>query len=245
MLELYNNEQTGPLTLTVGNAACQLDLKTFTSTSKFNQILTSAYTANPTANLPAEAPPSVKVGYIKSRLAQLNYIKTSKIPAASFLSFLDFTPAIVLTKPLSRGFVSINSASPWDSPVVSYRTHSDPYDMSVVLAGIRYARRIFQTAPVLPYNPVETFPGPSEDSDAGLEAAVRSTALASFGHPFGTCSMGKFHEGAVVDSKLRVFGVKGLRVIDASIIPIATGAGPMASVYGVAERGAGFILGEK
>jgi choline dehydrogenase-like flavoprotein len=245
MQELYLNNRTGPLTLTVGNAACGLDLKRFTTTSSFNKIITDALTANPIASLPADAPATVKAGYAVARLTELAYLKESKIPAASFLSFLDFTPAVVLTKPLSRGYVTINSASPWDPPVVNYRTHTDPYDMAVVTAGIKYARQIFKTAPVLPYNPVETFPGPEVTSEAALADAVRATALASFGHPMGSCKMGRFAEGAVVDAKLNVFGVKGLRVIDASIFPIATGAGPMASVYGVAERGAAFILGEQ
>ncbi|RPA73561.1 alcohol oxidase [Ascobolus immersus RN42] len=244
MQALYLNNQTGPLTLTVGNAGCALDLKSFTNTSTYTSILASALATNPIAALPSNIPATVKAGYIKQRIALLASIKASKIPVASFLSFLDFTPAVVLTKPLSRGFVTVNSASPWDFPIVDYRTHSDPFDMAVVTNGIRYARRILQTPPVVPYNPQEIFPGAEVTDDSSLAEAVRSTALATFGHPFGTCKMGKLQEGAVVDAELKVYGVKGLRVIDASIIPVATGPGPMASVYGIGERGAAFILGE-
>src|SRR5690606_34140932 len=94
MQDHYLNNKTGPLTLTVGNAACGLDLKSFTTTSSFHKILNDALSANPIASLPTDAPATVKAGYTVARLKELAYLKASKIPAASFLSCLDFTPAV-------------------------------------------------------------------------------------------------------------------------------------------------------
>lgn len=95
---------------------------------------------------------------------------------------------------------------------------------------------------------VETFPGVNVSSNAEIEAAVRNAATSSWQHPSSSCAMMKKRWGGVVDAEVRVFGVKGLRVVDASVFPMAVAGHTSSSVYAVAEKVSGcddVVKGEK
>jgi choline dehydrogenase len=107
--------------------------------------------------------------------------------------------------------------------------------------GLRAARRIYSTAPQGDLIEREVMPGPQVDSDADLDAYIRAAAVLT-AHPVGTCSMAS-GPGRVVDAQLRVQGVDGLRVADASVMPTVPGGNTYGAVLMVAERAADLIRG--
>jgi choline dehydrogenase len=111
---------------------------------------------------------------------------------------------------------------------------SDPSDFEIARRGIRTARRIFATRPQADIIAHETRPGAAVQSDAEIDAYVRQTSQVTQ-HPVGTCSMG-IGADAVVDPQLRVRGMEGLRVVDASVMPTVPGANTNAAVVMIAEK---------
>ena len=106
-------------------------------------------------------------------------------------------------------------------------------------AGLRLARKIGQSDAVAAWRGEEVLPGPCITTDAGLRAYVRDSFTSCL-DPVGTCRIG-MDEASVVDPELRVHGIEGLRVADASVMPLAVPAGTMAAVYAIAERAADLI----
>jgi choline dehydrogenase len=151
------------------------------------------------------------------------------------------TADVVVLHERSRGWVTLRSANPLDSPRVQLNLFSDPSDFEIARRGIRTARRIFATRPQADIIARETRPGPAVQSDAEIDAYVRETSSVTQ-HPVGTCSMGVGAD-AVVDPQLRVRGVEGLRVVDASIMPTVPGANTNAAVIMIAERASDLIRG--
>ncbi|MGH8218591.1 MAG: GMC family oxidoreductase [Steroidobacteraceae bacterium] len=151
------------------------------------------------------------------------------------------TADVVILHERSRGWVTLRSADPLDAPRVQLNLFSDPSDFEIARRGIRTARRIFATRPQEDIIAREMRPGPAVQSDAEIDAYVRETSQVTQ-HPVGTCSMGLGAE-AVVDPQLRVRGVAGLRVVDASIMPTVPGANTNAAVIMIAEKGSDLILG--
>jgi choline dehydrogenase-like flavoprotein len=111
----------------------------------------------------------------------------------------------------------------------------------MLLAGVRLARRIGSTEPMRSWLVREVFPGPGVDADEELSAVQRAVHQTVY-HVSGTCRIGRAGDpGAVVDSRLRVHGVAGLRVADASVFPTLTSVNPVVTVMVVAERAADLI----
>ncbi|UUN30443.1 GMC family oxidoreductase [Streptomyces sp. FIT100] len=150
-----------------------------------------------------------------------------------------YTIGVSPMRPRSRGTVRLASAEPGALPVVDPNYFGDDRDLTTMVAGLRLARRIGQARAVADWRGGEVQPGPDVDSDAGLRAYVRRTA-ASYMHPVGTCRIGA-DALAVVDADLRVRGVGGLRVADASVLPSIPSANIIATVYAVAERAADML----
>jgi choline dehydrogenase len=143
--------------------------------------------------------------------------------------------------PRSRGRLTLASSDPLDPPRIDPNLLSVPEDLGPLLRGIRLARRIFATPAFAPYRAKEVAPGESAQSDAELEAYVRAEAY-TVHHPVSTCRMGT-DPLAVVDPQLRVSGIEGLRVADASIFPSIIGGNTNAVVVMVAEKASDMILG--
>lgn len=145
----------------------------------------------------------------------------------------------VLLHPLSRGTVGLDltAASPENAePRVDYRALSNPVDEAVLVEFMRFARRYFRETSLAQYGPVEVGPSANITSDADLAAFVRTVLAPSQHHPAGTAAMLPRELGGVVDDRLRVYGVTGLRVIDASIMPTLPGGNTCQTVYAVAEK---------
>ena len=151
------------------------------------------------------------------------------------------TPSVCNLRPSSRGTVSLKTADPLDAPAIAPNYLSTQEDLEVAVAGLKYTRRIMAAPSLAPYNPVELKPGPAITSDEDLQRAAGDLGTTIF-HPVGTCKMGPAHDdAAVVDDELRVHGIAGLRVIDASIMPTITSGNTNAPTVMIAERGADFI----
>ena len=123
------------------------------------------------------------------------------------------TIGTVILQPASRGRVTLRSADPLERPLIDPCYLSDERDVRVLLDGVRFARRLLATAALAPHVREELLPGPQAESDEELAAVLREKAQTLY-HPVGTCAL-----GTVVDPELRVRGVSGLRVADASVIP--------------------------
>jgi choline dehydrogenase len=154
--------------------------------------------------------------------------------------FPAITPSVCNLRPTSRGWVRIKSGDPLAAPEIRLNYLSTPEDQRVAAAGMRFTRRIMAAPALAKYSPQEWRPGPAAEDDRALVKAAGDLGTTIF-HPVGTCRMG--HDaGAVVDDRLRVHGIEGLRVIDASVMPRITSGNTNAPTYMIAERGAEFVL---
>lgn len=145
-------------------------------------------------------------------------------------------------RPHSTGEISIRSANPLEDPVIRPNYLSAPEDMRVLREGIKVLRRIFAQPAFDRYRGIEIAPGDKVRSDAQIEAWLRENADTVF-HPVGSCRMG-VDPMAVVDPHLRVRGIEGLRVVDASVMPRMPSSNTHAPTMMVAEKAAEFILGK-
>lgn len=144
-------------------------------------------------------------------------------------------------RPRSRGTVALRSNDPFAPPLIDPNYLSDPYDLATMVAGVRLARRIFGQDAFAPYREVEIKPGEAVQSQSALEDYVRANGE-SIHHHVGTCRMG-MDDGSVVDAQLRVHGISGLRVIDASIIPEIISGNTNLCAMMIAEKAADLVLG--
>jgi choline dehydrogenase-like flavoprotein len=152
-----------------------------------------------------------------------------------------FTMGPVLVAPRSRGELTLRSADPSDSPRLVGNHLTDPHDLAAMVAGLELARELAATDPLASATGREIYPGPDIGDREALERDCRRRCELLY-HPVGTCRMGTDDE-AVVDPELRVRGVEGLRVIDASVMPTITRGNTNAPTIMIAERGADLILG--
>jgi choline dehydrogenase-like flavoprotein len=152
-----------------------------------------------------------------------------------------FAMSTVLLYPKSRGRLSLASPDPAAAPIIDPNLFAEPEDFEPLLRALRVSRRIFASPAFARYRAKEFQPGAETTSDEELIAYVRRSA-ATVHHPCGTCRMGADAD-SVVDPQLRVRGVEGLRVADASIFPRLMGGNTNAPVIMVAEKAADMILG--
>jgi choline dehydrogenase len=151
------------------------------------------------------------------------------------------TADAVLLHPKSRGRVSLRSVDPLAKPRIQFNCLAEADDLATLRRGLRAARHIYATAPQADLIEREITPGPQTSSDGDLDTYIRATAGITQ-HPVGTCSMAP-GAGQVVDAQLRVLGVQGLRIADASVMPTVPGGNTYGAVLMIAERAADLIRG--
>lgn len=178
----------------------------------------------------------LEVGF---RPISFNY---SPVRGAEVDSFPAVSCNVYRVRPTSRGEVRLASARPEDAPLLDTRYMSDPEDIDATIAGIHKIREILAAPPLAQGILSEIYPGDAVSDDAALVEFIRGNAKTSY-HPVGTCRMGADH-GAVVDARLRVRGIKGLRVIDASIMPTPSSGNTAAATMMIAEKGADMVMAE-
>jgi len=152
-----------------------------------------------------------------------------------------FNISVVLLYPKSRGRIALSSPDPRAMPIIDPDILSMPEDFDPLVRGLKLARRILAAPAFSPYKGTEFLPGPKVESDEAFKEYLRATTATVF-HPAGSCRMG-VDDAAVVTPELKVRGVDGLRVADASIFPKLMGGNTNAPVVMVAEKTADMILG--
>jgi choline dehydrogenase-like flavoprotein len=144
--------------------------------------------------------------------------------------------------PKSRGRISLASADPHTPPLIDSRLLSVDGDIDPLVRAIKLVRRIFAAPSFARYHGIEVAPGPDVTSDAAIQNYIRQTGY-TVHHPVGTCRMGSGPDAVTDPASLKVHGIEGLRVADASVFPSIIGGNTNAPTVMVAERAADFILG--
>ncbi|CAG9173900.1 Alcohol dehydrogenase [acceptor] [Cupriavidus laharis] len=151
-------------------------------------------------------------------------------------AFNAFTASVCNLRPTSRGSVHIDSADFRRAPAIAPNYLSTEEDRKVAADSLRLTRRIVASPALAPYRPEEWLPGPGFETDEALAEAAGNIGTTIF-HPVGTCRMGRADDPlAVVDHRLRVLGIDGLRVVDASVMPLITSGNTNSPTIMIAER---------
>jgi choline dehydrogenase-like flavoprotein len=201
-----------------------------TKTARPNpQLLTGNILFVNTRTSTPDAPPDMQLNFTPAVPVPLSPSLNFGGPACIFLA--------ILVQPESVGTVGLRSANPLDAPIINPNYLQERADVETFLETLKLVRRIAGTTAFADLNGGELAPG-----SADPEAFIRAQA-STIWHPAGTCKMGR-DLNAVVDPQLRVAGVKGLRVIDASVMPTVTSGNIVAVCYLIGARGADIILAE-
>ncbi|WP_054929329.1 choline dehydrogenase [Paraburkholderia caribensis] len=159
--------------------------------------------------------------------------------------FNAFTASVCHLRPTSRGSVHIESRDPHVAPLIAPNYLSTDYDRHVAANALRLTRRIAAAPALKPYRPEEILPGIQFQTEEELQIAAGQVGTTIF-HPVGTCRMGTSNDpGAVVDSRLRVIGIEGLRVVDASVMPTITSGNTNSPTLMIAERASDMIRADR
>jgi choline dehydrogenase len=156
-------------------------------------------------------------------------------------AFPGFSISVSPCKPRSQGFIELKSADYRDAPAIHANYLSDPFDQQQMINGAKFLRRLSASPSLSRVIDTELKPGIGTQSDVELLNDVKERSYSVF-HPSGTCRMGPDPATSVVDPTLRMHGISGLRVIDASIFPEITSGNTNAPAIMVGEMGAEIIL---
>jgi choline dehydrogenase-like flavoprotein len=265
-MKAYAANKTGPFALGGNITGSLLPVADFVTGSNAETSLKEILDATADANIDPTSPFSARHGsFVRSLLSKPNEgagnifmwagLSNSQSEAEETTGanpvnnvgnagdrFISICAALLF--PLSRGSVHITSNNPADIPAVDPRYMEHPLDIEVLARLLRYIDTIRQTEPLSLYLKEEGrrnngAPSDLQDLDQ-VKEFIRKTARTCW-HPTSTCAMLPLESGGVVDPKLRVHGVAGLRVVDSSVMPIATRGNPQTTVYAVAERAADLI----
>lgn len=240
----------GPYTLAMGNSAIWIPLPNITANYSviIDQIRNQAATDDVASlRLPPAygSDPALIAGYRAQLLAIADLLANPRSPSLESAFSTGTGVAAALLHPLSRGTARLNVSDPLGLPVLDYRSASNPVDMSLHLAHLRYLARMVRSPTLrglgaalvgLPPPRADADGGSDEDSEGVLAAYVRSATVQSFMHPCCTAAMMPPARGGVVGTDLRVHGASGLRVVDASVFPVLPAAHLSATAYAVAEK---------
>ncbi|RUZ21092.1 MULTISPECIES: choline dehydrogenase [unclassified Mesorhizobium] len=178
--------------------------------------------------------PDVQLLFTAAPLGAWPYMSPFKAPFAD-----GFATRIVAVQPESRGSVKLASSDPVAAPLIHQNFLSSQRDWQSLRAGFRVARNLASQPSMTPFVGAEFFPGPKCESDEEIDEHIRKTSI-TVHHPAGTCRMGVDAE-SVVDPELRVRGIAGLRVVDASVMPDLVCGNINAAVIMIAEKAADLI----
>lgn len=230
--ELYDTEQTGPYADSTGDFLVFLPLQNFTE--QWSTIQTEATAQDPSLYLPNGTAAEVVAGY-KRQHEVLTEKLGSTGSAVLEMIWADGAVVLGLEHPYSRGSVKAPSGDIFDAPAADPALLSNPLDVEILVEGIKFVRTLMGAAALAPLQPTEVLPGANVTSDADLSSFVRQSASTLY-HPAGSCKLGARDEGGVVDGELKVYGIEGLRIVDASVMPLLPASHTMTTVYAVAEK---------
>ena len=235
-LALYYSERKGAFTIcrNSGNTVAFLPLPNITQS--YESIMALARSHPPSAFYPPGTDPSIIKGYqVQRDLVLRLYASTATSVQETGFNALSRIP-LTLLKPLSRGTVLISSTDPLSAPMVDWGALTNPADLEIMLAAVRKQREFMATEAMMELSPVELAPGADLTSDEELRDVLRRQMQPTYAHLCSTCSMMKREYGGVVGPGLLVYGVRGVSVVDASIMPLIPATHTSATVYAVAEK---------
>ncbi|RPB09544.1 alcohol oxidase [Morchella conica CCBAS932] len=240
-LALYRTKREGPYTISRGNSVAFNTLPQLSSQSIANNLMQKALSQNPADFYPAGTDSTILEGHKRQTELLANYISSGRVAIQEIAFGGSAGGGNGLEKPFSRGSININSTDPWAAPVVDYGVMSNPVDMDMMVQLIRFVWRLYDTPALQALGAKALTPDPANDSDEAIKAAIRATLTPTFAHPSSTCSMMRREYGGVVDSTLKVYGMKNLSIVDASLIPMTPATHIQSTVYAVAEKAADII----
>ncbi|KAI4251043.1 MAG: hypothetical protein LQ352_005104 [Teloschistes flavicans] len=216
-LAIYYENRTGPATQAYLSGTTVAFLSLQTLTGSYRDIISSARSTDLSSVLPVGASNdrTILKGYKAQQRILLDSYASPNVGVHELAASGGTTIPLVLLKPLSRGSILINTSDPLADPTFRRFVAAEPWKA----VGLQEVRR-----------------GPDVRSDAAIEAAVRNITQSTCSHPVGTCAMMPRGYGGVVDSELKVYGIDGLRVVDASVMPTIPGTHTSSTVYAVAEK---------
>jgi choline dehydrogenase-like flavoprotein len=236
----YDQFRTGPLTVARGNQAAFLPLK-IVAAEKWKGLVDAIAAQDATPYLPSTYGKTLLAGFKAQQKLTAELLTRDDSAAYEFPFGGGPLGSGVLQRPLSRGTININTSDPDSQPVVDYRTFSNPLDLQVAIPIVDFVRKFNSLNVFAGLGAVEVSPGMNVTSDAAIAKFLTSSFAPTFAHPAGTASMMPEEHGGVVGPDLTVYGVKGLSVVDASIIPYLPATHICTTVYAVAERAADLI----
>ncbi|KAI1849569.1 hypothetical protein JX265_013575 [Neoarthrinium moseri] len=241
--EVWAFNRTGPYSLGVGNVAAWLPMPVISPTYH-ETIASKLETQEHSAFLAPGTDPTVVEGYRAQMKNLASSIRSNNTAFYSLSLTGSRAPggASVFLHPLSRGTVNIDVRKPnATEPIVDYRALSNPLDVEILVEFIKFTRLYHFNTSLAAFNPKEIAPGENVKSSEELAAYVQRSITPSEYHPSGTAAMLPRELGGVVNESLLVYGVDGLRIVDASIMPTLPGANTCQTVYAVAEKAADLI----
>ena len=235
-----------PLPL-MANSVALLPLS-LVSPANYTSLAKSYLSQSSAAYLPASySAATLKAGYAKQqRLLGSSLLRKDNAALEMPFAGNGGYYLLMLTKPVSRGTININTSNPYAEPLVDFNTFGNPADLAIAMEAFKFGRVLHNTETISSaFHPVELAPGAQVASEKDLEKAARDTVVSTTAHLSGTASLMPRELGGVVDTELKVYGVKGVRVVDASVMPLIPGAHLCSTVYAVAEKAADLIKGRK
>lgn len=231
-----NSHETGPYSQGTGNPTALLPLKSVIPDGAAS-IVEEYLAQDSSAHLPSLYTPEQVAGYEAQRALLAEALSAEDNSILEFPFSGSSAYVLFMMKLLSRGTINLNPTDIYAEPILDYRSFSNPLDFVLMRESMKYARHYHRDSETVQeaFAPVETFPG-ANITGADFDFYIRNTSSSTTGHMSGTCSMMPRHLGGVVDTELQVYGVTGLSVADASIMPLVPGAHTCATVYAVAEK---------
>lgn len=236
----------GPYTLAMGNSGLFLSLPNMTIDymTIIDSLRSTASDGSAAAYLPADyfADPTLIAGYLRQLSVLADFYANPKAPSievpwATGTSFRAF-----LLHPLSRGTVRLNLTDHLAQPILDYRAGAHPVDFDIHLVHLKFLRRTLGTPTMQRYGAIETGPGADIQSDEALHEYIKETMTLSFLHPCCTAAMLPEDLGGVVGPDLEVHGLKGLRVVDISVLPFLVSSHTSTLAYALGEKAADIII---
>lgn len=238
----YQNNRTGPITQAHGSSLAFLSLQSVTS--KWNTIVQTVKSQNPRSYLPSVYENAALLRGFKKQREIITNLHSSPNAAVGEFPMVPMGLAIgSLQRPLSRGTITIDPSNKYGAPVVQWNSLQNPVDRQILVEMVRWIRQHWARPELAKYSPVELVPGTQAQTDDEIIGdLVQQKALeASFAHMSGSCAMMPESYGGCVGSDLLVYGVRGLSIVDASIIPLIPATHLQATMYAVAEKAADLI----
>ena len=190
---------------------------------------------------PEKVAPDIQVHFMPALEKAANLHIPNPLRKPRFEETHGFSMRVGPVNPESKGWIGLRSADPADAPLIQPNYLENETDSRTTIAGIRMVRDVIAQPAFDAYRGAELAPGDAVQSDAELTAWLRANAMTTF-HPVGTCRMGS-DPMAVVDARLAVHGIAGLRVADASVMPVITSGNTNAPAIMIGEKAAGFLAG--